>query len=375
MKNLLSLLLTTVLSVTFVVPATLAQESGPVTTTDAKTGVTTTTTKTSGGTKTEVFDPTTGVTTTTIKASDGKTFTSTSKKDATTGIITTDFTDFDGTTGTITEETDALSGNVIKTIKRSDSTTSISKKDKNGTLMFKSFANTKTGYTEDYETTATGYKESHSLTWQKGGKPITETHSHEVKGKNETSQDQLIVDGTITYDVLSSKFPLEDSSKVQATEVFIKPFLFYNGQEIKFRSRTFDSQTGKTTVVWQFSNGSRKEFAEGEYEAELQPQTTTPTEKKAQSQPTGENQGKPSKRPKKEVKHTGTAVKHVRGKNNAKPETSAAAHAAIGIGAGILLNQLGHGGGGHDVGHHERGMEGGAAAPDRMMPGRSGPSF
>jgi hypothetical protein len=88
--------------------------------------------------------------------------------------------------------------------------------------------------------------------------------------------------------------------------------------------------------------------------AEQQSQTTTPT---------GENQGKSGKRPKKEVKHTGTAVKHARGKNNATPETSATTHAVIGVGASILLNQLGNGGGGH-VGRHEHGMEGGAA-PDR----------
>jgi hypothetical protein len=107
-----------------------------------------------------------------------------------------------------------------------------------------------------------------------------------------------------------------------------------------------------------FDDGTTKDFAPGEYEAEQQPQTTTPTEtgkpkKEVKQTETGQSQGKPGKRPKKEVKHTGTAVKHIPGKHNAKPETSTAGHPVIELGAGILLNQLGHGGWGHDMGHHE----------------------
>jgi hypothetical protein len=96
---------------------------------------------------------------------------------------------------------------------------------------------------------------------------------------------------------------------------------------------------------------------------EQQPQITTPQEQKSQLQGAEGSHGKSNKHPKKEVKHT-TTVKQARRKTNAKPETSAAGHPVIELGAGILLNQLGNGAGGH-VGHHEGGMEGRAVAPDR----------
>jgi hypothetical protein len=353
MKAFLALLFIIGLFITYAATPAGAQSAVTTISKDPSTGVTTTTTKTSGGTTTtEVFEPATGITSTTVKYFYNKTYTAASTKDQTTGTVTTKWTDFDGMTGTTVEETDNISGKITKTIRRSDGSISVVKNDKNSNLIYKSYANKE--YKDDYQPTDDGYKESSSHTYKLDGKQYIENHAHEVKVKSnyEDTNDQTIIDENTVRDVEIATHRNADGT-LSIQEWYKVITLVYKGEDvdfyygkgaqagIKYRSYDLDPKTGKTTVthIW-LEDGRPFDKPQGKIEAQHQPETAAPAEQKSSKQTEG-SQSKPGQRPKKEVKHTGSkTTKTTASTHKAKSgATASSAHPGgmhiIGIGGGI----------------------------------------
>jgi hypothetical protein len=349
---------------------------------DPNTGVTTTTTKFSGGTtKTEVFNPATNTTNTTTQSFDGKTATSTSVKDQTTGTVTTKWKDFDGITGTNIEETDEKTGNTTKTIERSDGSISVIKNNKDGNLLYKSTS--KKGYREDWQRTNDGYKESTSFTYKENGKQYTENHSYEShthidnnytpawKSQSEETNDQKIIDGKTVRDVKIVK--VVSDGKVSFQEWYEVIELVYKGEVadfhhgkgaqvgIKYRAYDFDATTGKTNVVHiELEDGTPIDKPLDNNKGAIEAKQQTETTAKTQKEPNKGHPKKESRRKKQTPKRAAKRPTDGDNSSNMSPETARTIGTIIDIGIDVGLNRVGRRGSGD---HHDRGD-----APKRVTP-------
>jgi hypothetical protein len=374
MKLSNSLAIAALLSV-FAVSEGLAQVSSKVINKDPNTGVTTTTTKSSGGTTiTEVFDPASGKTTTTVTGFDGKTaFTSISKKDATSGNVVTDWTDSEGTTGQTVVETNPDTGENTTTIQRSDGTFTVIKKDKTGGVKSKTVTNAKKGYKEVYQTTATRSELSTTLTYNLQGKQYIENSIHEYSGRTTKTHEQMIVNGQPVYDV-ETETVTKDDGTIGRLERFGVVTLFYKDYGVKLRDTSFNPKTGKTSVTYlELSDGTIRKFDEGEYVLETSEADKKRSEFVKQSSPAAAHQAT-TKRKGRKAARRGEGRTAPESKEESRSGRSAKSHAKrggrhavntgtetrgpqadipglVGIGIGIGLG-MGHGrrGGEHEFG-------------------------